>query len=98
MSPGFSHSRYAPTDEGSRLDYSVGDLVLVHVTNLLDQPTTVHFHGLTQNGTNWADGPSGLTQCPISPGGTYTYEFPITGELQYGTYVSCGAFGVTGKT
>lgn len=60
----------------------------MHVTNLLDQPTTVHFHGIIQNGTNWADGPSGVTQCPISPGGTYTYEFPITGELQYGTYVS----------
>ncbi|TKA51193.1 hypothetical protein B0A53_05657 [Rhodotorula sp. CCFEE 5036] len=71
---------------GPVIEVNNGDLVLVHVTNLLDQPTTVHFHGIIQNGTNWADGPSGVTQCPISPGGTYTYEFPITGELQYGTY------------
>ncbi|GAA5874036.1 hypothetical protein JCM3774_001590 [Rhodotorula dairenensis] len=71
---------------GPVVEVNNGDLVVIHVTNMLDQPTTVHFHGITQNGTNWADGPSGVTQCPISPGDTYTYEFPITGDLQYGTY------------
>ncbi|GAA5988033.1 hypothetical protein JCM10908_002035 [Rhodotorula pacifica] len=71
---------------GPLMEVNNGDLVRVHVTNLLDEPTTIHFHGIIQNGTNWADGPSGVTQCPILPGGTYTYEFPITGDLQYGTY------------
>jgi len=26
----------------------------------------------------WADGPSYVTQCPIKPGGSYTYRFTIT--------------------
>lgn len=31
----------------------------------------------------WADGPEYVTQCPIKPGGTYTYRFTI--ENQEGT-------------
>ncbi|KAK4334748.1 Cupredoxin [Rhodotorula toruloides] len=64
----------------------VGDLIVVHVQNSLDQPITIHWHGLSQNGTNWEDGPSGVTQCPIGSGQSYTYQFPITGELEYGTF------------
>ncbi|XP_059626422.1 laccase-3-like [Cornus florida] len=33
--------------------------------------------------TPWADGPAYVTQCPIQPGGTYTYRFTI--ENQEGT-------------
>lgn len=71
---------------GPLVEVNNGDLLVVHVKNLLDQPTTVHFHGLIQNGTNWMDGPSGVTQCPIGPGASFTYEFPVTGDEQYGTY------------
>jgi hypothetical protein len=28
--------------------------------------------------TGWADGPEYITQCPIRPGGSYTYRFNIT--------------------
>lgn len=28
-----------------------------------------------------------MTQCPIRAGVQYTYRFPVTGDLQYGTYV-----------
>ncbi|BGP32953.1 hypothetical protein JCM10296v2_004739 [Rhodotorula toruloides] len=62
------------------------DTVVVHVTNSLDEPVTIHWHGLFQNGTLWEDGPSGVTQCPIGPGITYTYDSPITGKEQYGTF------------
>lgn len=33
--------------------------------------------------TAWADGPEFVTQCPIRPGGSYTYRFTI--EEQEGT-------------
>ncbi|GJN91306.1 hypothetical protein Rhopal_004325-T1 [Rhodotorula paludigena] len=71
---------------GPLVEVNNGDLLVVHVVNSLDQPITIHWHGLVQNGTNWEDGPSGVTQCPIPPRGSYTYRFPVTGDLQYGTY------------
>lgn len=61
-----------------------GDRVLLNVTNHLDVPTAMHWHGLLQNGTNWMDGTSGITQCPIPPGGNFLYNFTV--ENQYGTY------------
>ena len=33
-----------------------------------------------QNGTAWADGTSGVTQCPISPGNSFEYEFTATDQ------------------
>ena len=37
-------------------------------------------HGVHQFRTGWADGPEFVTQCPIRPGGSYTYRFTITGQ------------------
>ncbi|KAF5013303.1 hypothetical protein FDECE_682 [Fusarium decemcellulare] len=60
-----------------------GDLIRVHVTNKLRyNGTTIHWHGLRQNGTMEMDGVNGVTQCPIAPNDTFTYEFRA---LQYGT-------------
>ncbi|KAL1963717.1 hypothetical protein VTN77DRAFT_7921 [Rasamsonia byssochlamydoides] len=61
-----------------------GDRVLVNVTNNLSEPTSLHWHGLYQNGTNWMDGTTGITQCPIPPGRSFLYNFTV--ENQYGTY------------
>jgi iron transport multicopper oxidase len=59
---------------------TVGDRVVVNVHNSLgDQPTSLHFHGLHQNGTSFMDGPPGVTQCPIMPGMNFTYDF-VVGE------------------
>lgn len=30
--------------------------------------------------TAWADGPEFITQCPIRPGGSYTYRFTLEGQ------------------
>jgi len=41
--------------------------------------------------SSWADGPSYITQCPIRPGGNYTYSFTITaqeGTLWWHAHVS----------
>lgn len=63
---------------------TVGDRVIVNVKNSLgNQTTSLHFHGLYQNGTNDMDGPVGATQCPIAAGASFTYDFMIK---QPGTY------------
>ncbi|OAA42872.1 multicopper oxidase [Beauveria brongniartii RCEF 3172] len=67
-----------------RIDANVGDTVIIHVHNQLgNQSTSLHFHGLVMNGTAHMDGPSQVTQCPIPPGGSFTYHFTID---QPGTY------------
>lgn len=57
-----------------------GDRVRIKVTNKLDAPTTVHWHGVLL--PNGMDGVSGLNQKPIQPGETGTYEFTLK---QHGT-------------
>ena len=58
---------------------TVGDRVIVNVHNDLgNQTTSLHFHGLYMNGTNEMDGPAGVTQCPIAPGGNFTYDFMVS--------------------
>ncbi|TFK34056.1 laccase [Crucibulum laeve] len=37
--------------------------------------TSIHWHGLFMKGTSWADGPVGVTQCPISAGQSFLYDF-----------------------
>lgn len=60
-----------------------GDTIRVHVTNKLKyNGTTIHWHGLRQKDTMEMDGVNGVTQCPIAPKDTFTYEFKA---LQYGT-------------
>ena len=44
--------------------------------------TTVHWHGIRQNGTLEMDGVNAVTQCPIAPGDHFTYRFKA---IQYGT-------------
>lgn len=41
---------------------------------------TWHRHGVRQLRSGWADGPAYITQCPIAPGGTYTYTFTIINQ------------------
>lgn len=69
---------------GPLIRVNQGDRVLVNVTNQLTNATTVHWHGLYQNGTNWMDGTTGITQCPIPPGTSFLYNFTV--QNQYGTY------------
>jgi iron transport multicopper oxidase len=56
-----------------------GDRVVVNVQNLLgNQSTSLHFHGIFQNGTTNMDGAVGTSQCPIPPGGSFTYDFTVS--------------------
>ena len=61
-----------------------GDNVRVIVHNELTQSTSVHWHGVLL--PNDQDGVPFLTQPPIRPGETFTYEFPIR-EGNAGTHM-----------
>ncbi|KAJ1895236.1 ferroxidase fet3, partial [Kickxella alabastrina] len=65
------------------LHVSLNDTLVIETRNSLDTPTTLHAHGMYQNGTNYMDGPYMVTQCGIPPGGNMTYRIPI---IQTGTY------------
>ena len=66
------------------IEVDKGDQLVVNMYNGLgDKSTSIHFHGMFQNGTNNMDGPSMVTQCPIPPGSSFTYNFTVN---QNGTY------------
>ncbi|XP_016516200.1 laccase-3-like [Nicotiana tabacum] len=68
---------------GPTLTVRNGDKLVVRVVNRARYNVTIHWHGIRQMRTPWADGPEYVTQCPIKPGGVYTYRFTI--EDQEGT-------------
>ncbi|XP_030521755.1 laccase-4-like [Rhodamnia argentea] len=57
-----------------------GDTVLVKVANHVKYNVTIHWHGVRQLRTGWADGPAYITQCPIPTGQSFVYNFTITGQ------------------
>ncbi|XP_031258578.1 laccase-4-like [Pistacia vera] len=57
-----------------------GDTVIVKVTNHVKYNVSIHWHGIRQLRTGWADGPAYITQCPIQTGQSYVYNFTITGQ------------------
>nr|AUK50750.1 laccase 5B [Peniophora sp. CBMAI 1063] len=66
-----------------------GDLFSIDVINKLwdqrmDVVTSIHWHGIDQLHSNWADGVDSITQCPIIPGRTFRYKFNI--HEQAGTF------------
>ncbi|XP_039129384.1 LOW QUALITY PROTEIN: laccase-3-like [Dioscorea cayenensis subsp. rotundata] len=62
---------------GPTLEVRNGDTLIINVVNNVKYNITIHWHGVRQMRTPWADGPSYVTQCPIMPGGSYTYRFTI---------------------
>jgi manganese oxidase len=74
---------YNGTVPGPQIRVREGDRVRINVVNQLDQSTSVHFHGL--HVPNDQDGVPFITQPPIKPGASYTYEFvvPNSGSHMY---------------
>ncbi|KIP03948.1 ferroxidase/laccase group [Phlebiopsis gigantea 11061_1 CR5-6] len=63
---------------GPTIEANQGDRLVVKVTNqLANNKTTIHYHGLLQNGTQYWDGVQGVSECGIPPGQSLTYDFPI---------------------
>ncbi|KDP24517.1 hypothetical protein JCGZ_25081 [Jatropha curcas] len=68
-----------------------GDILIVHVYNKSPYNLTIHWHGIFQKLSGWADGPNMITQCPIMPGNKYTYKFKVInqeGTLWWHAHVS----------
>ncbi|KAH9319770.1 hypothetical protein KI387_021539, partial [Taxus chinensis] len=65
---------------GPKLFAREGDTVLVNVTNHVKYNVSIHWHGIRQFRTGWADGPAYITQCPIQTGQSFLYNFTITGQ------------------
>ncbi|KAE8694831.1 Laccase-5 [Hibiscus syriacus] len=65
---------------GPTLEVRNGDTLEIEVVNKVRYNATIHWHGVRQIRTGWADGPEFVTQCPIRPGGSYTYRFTIQGQ------------------
>lgn len=62
---------------GPRIDVREGDAVVVHVINKSPYNITIHWHGVFQLFSAWADGPEYITQCNIRPQKSYTYKFNV---------------------
>lgn len=69
---GWSYNGQVP---GPQIRVREGDRVRMVVKNELPESTAVHFHGLEL--PNDQDGVPFITQPPIKPGKTYTYEFTV---------------------
>lgn len=65
---------------GPTIEVSEGDTLVVHVVNGAPYPMSMHWHGIFQLQSGWADGAHMITQCPIPPSGKFTYVFNVTGQ------------------
>ncbi|KAL3623043.1 Laccase-17 [Castilleja foliolosa] len=65
---------------GPRIVAREGDRLLINVTNHVPNNITLHWHGIRQLRSGWADGPAYITQCPIQTGQNYVYNFTIVGQ------------------
>jgi FtsP/CotA-like multicopper oxidase with cupredoxin domain len=72
---------------GPTLEARVGDTVVVHFTNRLEQPTTIHWHGLRVPADMDGGPHSGP---PVGPGQSFDYRFtvPDAGTFWYHPHVT----------
>ncbi len=68
----WAYNRQVP---GPQIRVREGDRVRVVLTNRLSQSTSIHFHGLEL--PNGMDGVPFITQPPVKPGESFTYEFTV---------------------
>ncbi|CAI9106822.1 OLC1v1006050C2 [Oldenlandia corymbosa var. corymbosa] len=65
---------------GPRVIAREGDNLLIKVVNNVSNNITIHWHGIRQIQSGWADGPSYVTQCPIQTGQSYVYNYTIINQ------------------
>jgi FtsP/CotA-like multicopper oxidase with cupredoxin domain len=68
---------YNGTVPGPTLKVAAGDKVRIVLHNEMDESTAIHFHGLLT--PNAMDGVPDITQAPVKPGQSFTYEFTAKG-------------------
>ncbi|CAO2839392.1 unnamed protein product [Amaranthus hypochondriacus] len=65
---------------GPRIIAREGDRLEIRVVNHVKYNVTIHWHGIRQLRSGWADGPAYITQCPIQTGQSYIYNYTIKGQ------------------
>nr|ADK13091.1 laccase [Trametes gibbosa] len=73
---------------GDRFQLNVIDNLTNHT---MPKSTSIHWHGFFQHGTNWADGPAFVNQCPIASGHSFLYDFQVpdqAGTFWYHSHLS----------
>ena len=66
----------APFNGGKALRVNEGDRIIIDLlNNAYSMNTTLHGHGIPQDGTPWSDGVPGITQSLVEPGQNFTYDF-----------------------
>ena len=81
MVEAWAYNRQVP---GPQIRVREGDRVRVILHNKLEQSTAIHFHGLEL--PNDVDGVPFITQPPVKPGESYTYEFTVP-EGNHGSHM-----------
>jgi len=66
---------------GPLIRTKVGDRLIVHFTNELDAPTTIHWHGVRLNIE--MDGVPGISQPEVKKGETFVYDFVVPDASLY---------------
>lgn len=76
---------------GPLLRAKVGDRLIVHFTNSLPEPTSIHWHGLRI--PNDMDGVPDEPYPPVAPGGSFDYDFvlPDAGTYWYHPHYASAA-------
>ena len=87
--PGVSAEAYAYNYQvpGPTIRVTEGDTLRVILRNELNEPTSIHWHGL--HVPNAMDGVPPLTQDAVGPGESFTYEFVVShaGTFMYHSHV-----------
>lgn len=90
LRPGLVTDAYAYNGQvpGPEIRVKRGDRVKVTLINELDEPTTIHWHGVRVPAG--MDGVPMVSQDPVPPGGTFVYEFivPDAGTFFYHSHVN----------
>ncbi|GAA0157729.1 oxidase [Lithospermum erythrorhizon] len=77
---------------GPTIQARAGDTIHLELTNHLHtEGVVIHWHGIRQIDTPWADGTASISQCPINPGESFVYRFKVD---KAGTYFYHGHYGM----
>jgi iron transport multicopper oxidase len=73
------------TFPGTPILSNKGDRLLINVEdsltdNTMLRSTSIHWHGVFQTATAWADGTAFVTQCPIAANNSFLYDFTPSGQ------------------
>ena len=84
---------------GPTIEATVGDQLLITVMNKLfpQEVLSMHWHGIQQLNTPWADGTAFITNCPINHGSSYTYNFTATEAGTFWYHAHIGNLGMEGS-